>query len=631
MKNIIKVLLLVCLQAYVIGVYSQEIEKQEFLEQANSIVQYDNTEVEYLSATHVVCKRKRVVTVLNENGKDAANYYNTFCEKMSSLQKFSGVVTNASGKVIHKIKKNDLFRTEFSTDLATDVYRYIYKYTSFQYPYTVTYEWEEKSVDGILSFPAFIPQETFRQAVVEAVYSLKRKPTMPIRYKVVNGEPEIKEEVLKDGNILTEYRFTKLPVLLPKAYSLPFVERFPIVYAVPLKFAFEETEGSMESWKAFGEWQYRLLGGRDELPVELIQQLKTLTASCKTDRERVQMVYDYMAKNTRYVSIQLGLGGLQPMPAMEVYRTGFGDCKGLSNYMHAMLKALDIPSNYAIISTTNKNFFSDFPSASQANHVILQVPIPNDTLWLECTNPRLPFGYVHNDIAGHNTLLITPEGGVLYRLPVCADSLNTQVNHAKVVVNSDGSALLKVKQVNHQYQYEDNFDMSELPVNKQKDRIRSQIDLIQCDITAIQCEEKKEQDPSLSISYTLQTDQYGNRTGKRLFLPLNVLRNDFKTLQKDENRQEEIFIEYGFLDTDSIEITLPEGFELESFSAPFEQKSVFGHFSSVAKRRGNSVKVVQQLFIKRGRYGKELYDELVKFRSNVYNHYQAEIILRKSE
>ena len=163
--------------------------------------------------------------------------------------------------------------------------------------------------------------------------------------------------------------------------------------------------------------------------------------------EKIAAIYQYLASTTRYVSIQLGIGGLQPIAAADVNRTGFGDCKGLSNYMRAMLTELGIPSVYTVISTTNRRLLADFASANQNNHVILQVPLPNDTLWLECTNPTLPLGYVHHSIAGHDALLVGPNGGILCQLPTYADSLNTQVNNTLVTCQPDGSAKVELNKL----------------------------------------------------------------------------------------------------------------------------------------------------------------------------------------
>ena len=196
----------------------------------------------------------------------------------------------------------------------------------------------------------------------------------------------------------------------------------------------------MSTWQKYGEWQYDLLNGRDQLTEPFKSKLHELTTNCGTDREKVKAVYDYLAKTTRYVSIQLGIGGLQPIAATDVCRTGFGDCKGLSNYTRAMLNELGIPSTYTVISTTNERLLPDFSSANQMNHVILQVPLPQDTLWLECTNPQLPFGYVHQDIAGHDALLIEPTGGRMYRLPTYPDSLNTQQITARISLSPTAEA-----------------------------------------------------------------------------------------------------------------------------------------------------------------------------------------------
>ena len=98
----------------------------------------------------------------------------------------------------------------------------------------------------------------------------------------------------------------------------------------------------MDNWQTYGAWQYQLLNGRDQIPPTLKEELqKADSQNCNTHLiEKIAAVYQYLASTTRYVSIQLGIGGLQPIAAADVHRTGFGDCKGLSNYMRAMLTVI---------------------------------------------------------------------------------------------------------------------------------------------------------------------------------------------------------------------------------------------------------------------------------------------------
>jgi hypothetical protein len=94
-------------------------------------------------------------------------------------------------------------------------------------------------------------------------------------------------------------------------------------------FKLDNYKGDMSTWKGFGKFIYELSKGRDVLPDDIKQQVKSLTARASSDVEKIKILYDYLQKNTRYISIQLGLGGWQPFEATYVAKKGYGDCKAL--------------------------------------------------------------------------------------------------------------------------------------------------------------------------------------------------------------------------------------------------------------------------------------------------------------
>ncbi|EKU91087.1 DUF3857 domain-containing protein [Bacteroides oleiciplenus] len=598
---------------------------------AYSIVQDAVTDIVCSSPTDAVQKEKRVIQILNEKGKEDASFI-CMCDRFSSLKKFSGEVRDASGNVIRKIKKSELKVTEYSDGLVSDDYYYFFEYTPSRYPVTITYEWEIKNSDGLIGYPGFFPQKNYNQAVAQASYRIITPADNPCRYRTIHMQAEVNQQQMANGNWLTEVKVQSLPAIKKEPYSPSLSELLPRIYFTPRNFSFEGTKGNMDSWQAYGAWQYQLLNGRDQLPPTLKEELQKRTANCNTAHEKIAAVYQYLASSTRYVSIQLGIGGLQPIAAADVHRTGFGDCKGLSNYMRAMLTELGIPSVYTVISTTNKRLLADFASANQNNHVILQVPLPNDTLWLECTNPTLPLGYVHHSIAGHDALLVGPNGGTLCQLPTYADSLNTQVNNARVSLQPDGSAGVEVKQTSRLFQYEDMASIIDQEPARQKDWLRSDINLIQAKVDAVRFNESKQKEPQLGIFYTIESGQYGNKTGKRLFIPANIFHKDFYSPNGQGERTQVIQINYGYLDIDSISIRLPEEYEIESLPKTADLESKFGKFhSSITLGEGRNVFIVHRLQVYQGNYPKEEYPDFLNFRKNVATQYGAKIILKRTE
>ena len=94
----------------------------------------------------------------------------------------------------------------------------------------------------------------------------------------------------------------------------------------------------MNTWEGFGKFISELLKGRDVLPDDIKVKVHQLTDQLKDDKQKVYVLYDFLQKNTRYISIQLGIGGWQPFDAKYVAAKRYGDCKALSNYMVALLK-----------------------------------------------------------------------------------------------------------------------------------------------------------------------------------------------------------------------------------------------------------------------------------------------------
>jgi hypothetical protein len=417
-----------------------------------------------------------------------------------------------------------------------------------------------------------------------------------------------------------------LPMLKQEPYTCPLRERLPMAWFAPTDFVYYGTKGSLRNWNDYGKWEYSLIQGRDQLSDAERQELHQLTDELKTDREKVEAIYQRLEKSTRYVAILLGIGGQQPAPAAEVSKSGFGDCKGLSNYMRAMLKEVGIPSNYTTISTTNRHFLKDFASVGQMNHVILQVPLQHDTLWLECTNPQLPMGYVHEDIAGHDAIEVNETGGRLVRLPVYPDSTNLMRTSVNISLNDKGAVDMKLSQQALNRQYESLIPLLKMDEKERQNVIKKIVYAPQAEIGHLDIQESG---ANITINADITSQRYATQTGQRLFVPICPLHRGYTVPTANANRTENIWRDMGYLDEDDITIAIPEGFEIEARPKDITLEQPFGSFTFTMQVEGAKVRIHNRLLMKSGTFPKSLFPQLSDFIRTISGIYNQKIVLKK--
>lgn len=596
---------------------------------AYAVVRERNIVFDYETLEKGTYTEKKTITILNEKGKEYADFEYPG-DKYRVLSDFSGKIYDAAGNLVRKIKKSEVQSSEWSPYLSTGDVHYFFDCSPPSYPFTVEYEFSVNFKNGVFSFPSFMPQFSSVMSVQSANYKLNVPQNTKITQKELNISPGEKSTVKSTDSYTWKVKNLKAidaELFMPDLYNL-----FPIVYVRPVKFIYDDVPGEITDWNSMAVWENKLLTGRQTLSDATKNKIKELTSSATTDKEKVKILYDYLGKNTRYQNISLGIGGYQPMPASEVSKVGFGDCKGLTNYLRAMLMAVDIKANYTSIEATEdrKNIFEDFANFNQFNHVILQVPLPNDTLWLECTNPELPFGFIHNNIAGHQAVVDLENEGKIVRLPDYPDSLNLDKNVSLITLYEDGKAQAKATNISNVKVYNDFSYFTKLKNSEQVDKVRKFIYLPSATVSNITFKEDKSALPSLSVTFDWSTSQYGNKTGSRLFIPVNPLRK-FDVKLKKNKRKFDIEMLDGNVDEDSLVINIPENYEIEAMPAPVNFKNTFGSFISNISITGSKIVIHQVCAQNSGYWKAEKYQELLDLIDKVNAGYNGKIILKSKQ
>ena len=540
---------------------------------------------------HVV----KTIKVYSEAGDSEAIFYE-YTDPYRSLSSFKGTLEKEGAKTI-KIGKGDLATVSLTSGLADDGFVTAYQPTS-TYPYTVTYDYTITYKKAISVFPSFFPVSGEKTAIGVAAFTLKVPAGTDIQ-QYASGVEGPEKSTEKDFDVY-KWSVDGFKGYVSEAFMPPFKALVPFVMTAPVEFTYAGTKGSQKDWKEVGRWCSDIQKGTDDLPEPFVSKLKEMTDGCGSNLEKIRILYNYLRENTRYVSIQLGIGGYKPFPASQVQKSGFGDCKGLSNFMRSMLSCIGIDSYYTILNTDRKKVLSGISNFGQFNHVMVCVPLPekNDTLWLECTAPSLPLGYRHDEVAGHDVLLLTPDGGQLATAGSYPDSLSRRIMDATVSLRADGYADVNIKRCFYLDQAEHWMQIKEWKTDKLHKELAYGLTVQPQNLVLTGVKDNfnaydgPDYCPEIEIDYTFNCRQYATGSGNRLFFPGNPFP---KTLSPQRGKRVNDIVSSGSTTTiDRIRIQLPEGYHLETLPDAINLDTEWGSYKASYTEDNGSVVVSQE-------------------------------------
>lgn len=596
---------------------------------ANAVIRYDSISYHLISPGKAKLTRHKVVTILNHYGEEHAQMYVLY-DKNSKVNSFSGEVLDKSGKRIRKIKKGDIKDkslvgnyTLFQDD------RYVgFEALNHSYPYSVVVDYEV-TYDGIVSINRWMPVPGYKVSVEKSIFSIISENNQKVNFKQINLPVNCQTD--NDGN-QTVYRWeiTNQTALEAEPYSPSVFDIFPVLWSTPEKFEYEGTLGEYKSWKSFGEWQWNLVKGKQEISDKTKNKIRELTKNAATDKEKAALVYKYFQDKTRYVSVQLGIGGWEPFSASVVDELGYGDCKALSNYMVALLEAVRIKSYYAVIGNGSSNIkYPDFPSMGQANHVIVCVPFSNDSTWLECTSQEYPFGYIGSGNNNRYALLITEEGGKLVKTPSLDKDVNLQIRNAEVTLDEQGNADAVVSTEFSGLQFGNrNFLLTESK-EEQKKWYLNDFDFNSPVLNSFEIQKNNEK-PVLSEKLKIQLPGYSTLTGNRMFLTPNLLNSFSRPPSKAENRRFPFERDFPYTDVDSVVFVIPDGFSLESAMDDVNVENEFGKYSTSVNLVEDRLVYVRKIEMNSGTWPADKYDDFRSFFSTIWKADNGKVVFIKN-
>lgn len=607
--------------------YSVQSIDEDLKDNAHAVVRSSNTTITITAYNQMNEKTKRVITVLNEKGEKHINAY-AFYDSTTKIKTLEATIYDKNGSKIKKIKKNnfqDISAVEEGTLYSDHRVKYL-EHTAMAYPYTVEFFREVESTTTAFIRP-WLPIEDYGVSTAYSIYKINNTSGVKLKTKKTNFDGYN----IYEASDLT-FTAKNLKAIKSEVFSVDFENLVPHVRVALEEFDMKGVKGTNKNWSDFGKWMNnRLIHDTRNLPQDVVDKVKALIPDNASDIEKMKIVYQYMQDKTRYISVQIGIGGWRPIAAEDVDRLGYGDCKGLSNYTKALLEAVGVPAYYAVIygGRSIKSFDKEF-SRTEGNHAVLAVPYQNNYIWLECTNQTTPFGYIANFTDDRDALLITPDGGQIVHTRAYKPSDNVTETKANVELFLDGQIAGTVEIISRGAPYRHHSSIEYKSLKDQKLRYKENYwkDINRLNIESVSFSNNKD-DIQFTETIKLNADKYAKASGGRLLFTPNFFNKLTYVPPKNTNRISDIKIDRGYTDKDEYVVKIPENTAVEAMPNPVEISTDFGSYSyKVTHTEDSLIHFKRELVLYNGLFDAARYNDYRAFRKAVAKADKSKIALK---
>jgi hypothetical protein len=566
-----------------------------------------------------------IIQINNRNGEENCDIELSF-DKDDPIIHLSAWISDTAGVIIRQLKKQDYTdENEISDDNLYQDY-FVRKFTLKHnvYPYRIgyTYQTVSRQFLGVADWSPVlgtdIPTRKARLVLI-----------CPEKYPVRIHEKNIDSPRLQPS---IGYSFrtwnTSYDGSVKKETYCPYLWNFvPMVLIIPLQFTYG-ISGTTDTWQSYGNWQNNLLGGLDKLPLIDQQKITTLIGSIQDKRQIIQILYHYLQDNFRYVNVTLGVGGMKPYPAEYVSNNKYGDCKALTNYMKAMLHFAGIESYYTTVYAGWKprEIINEMPS-QQFNHVILAVPIDQDTIWLENTNNTNPFGYAGTFIQNRQALLIDGNNSRLVRTPSLRESDVRVSSRIEFFLDVEGNANINLHN-NFRGEKFENYNSLYTQYNKdiQNSYIHDHLPFQAFEMRDWSLVKKDRDDRNIELKSAITVKHLLKKIGAEQYF--SILPADIPDFTSPKKRRLPVILPYPIYETDTLiyhlpltrsRIVLPENTYL---------KSKYGWYHIAFYQQGENVTVLREFLLYPQNIALTEYSDFYNFMSSIKSDEKRKILIQ---
>ena len=353
------------------------------------------------------------------------------------------------------------------------------------------------------------------------------------------------------------------------------------------------------NWEDVGRWWWGL--ARDQLrPDDSIREtVRELVDGVTDTREKVERIYNWVVRNTRYVGLEFGIHGFKPYRVTQVVQRGFGDCKDKASLLYAMLTLAGVEARIALIRTRQNGRIETSPaSLAVFDHAIAYVP--ELELFLDGTAETHGVDELPWMDQGTMTLIVGPESVRLAETPVLPPDREVWERTLDVRLESSGEASMHVEErlrgsnaASHRTRYESSASRNE--------RLQRSVAGI---FPGVEIENERFSDLSdfeaeVTVQYDARVPQFATSTGDSLEMGTSAISSLTRRYAPSPTRRHPLELGVPSRYVETRRIRLPRGARIEHLPPNGDASSPYGRFAVEVEQRDGSIEVTTTFELRR--------------------------------
>jgi hypothetical protein len=377
------------------------------------------------------------------------------------------------------------------------------------------------------------------------------------------------------------------------------------------------------------KWYQSLIAMMKDDTAVLQSKVTELTATAKTDEEKIKNIYYWVQDNIRYIAFEDGIAGFKPDESNHVFDKRYGDCKGMANLIKQMLVLAGFDARLTWIGTKHIAYDYSTPSLAVDNHMICTLLYKGKKIFLDGTEKFNSYGEYAERIQNKEAMIENGATCIIEKIPAVFATFNKE--YFKATLSLDNETL--TGSCNRSYQGESRAEFlniyNSFETTKRKERLEGYLSKQDKNITVsdVQTSDFQNRDSTLTIANSIAVQNKVSSFDGEIYIDLEFM-NEYKNFELKDRK---VAFEFGYKTNfeSQINLKIPDGYKVTKMPSNLMVKEADFEAAISFENTGKEI-IYKKLFVlKNGIITANSIAKWNEFIKNLTDNYNQQITLTK--